>query len=203
MNRTDFIELLKRRLRKLPQDERNEAIGYYEQYFDDAGPENEQTVLSELGSPWVVASEVIANFAVKDESDSGKSAKNGFATVWMVILAVFASPIALPIALAVVLIAFAVILIIFSLILALGASGFAVAVYGIGCVIVGMSLISVSFVTTVFFIGLGLFSFGLGTALLTAAVLLSIKSFNTLAKSLGRFILRMRERGGKKNEVLA
>ena len=44
MNRVEFIDELKKKLRKLPYDEIKEAIDYYEAYFDDAGPENEQNV---------------------------------------------------------------------------------------------------------------------------------------------------------------
>jgi len=40
MNRHEFIAQLKKKLRKLPFDEINEAVDYYEGYFDDAGEEN-------------------------------------------------------------------------------------------------------------------------------------------------------------------
>lgn len=46
---------LERLLNDIPAGEREEAIQYYNDYFDDAGPENEARVIEELGSPEQVA----------------------------------------------------------------------------------------------------------------------------------------------------
>ena len=50
MNREQFIAQLARLLQDLPPAERQEAIRYYQEYFDDAGEENEDAVIQELGS---------------------------------------------------------------------------------------------------------------------------------------------------------
>lgn len=55
MNRKRFMYELERLLRDLPANEREEAIQYYNDYFDDAGIENEARVIEELGSPEQVA----------------------------------------------------------------------------------------------------------------------------------------------------
>lgn len=55
MNRIQFMEMLERLLKDLPENERQEAVQYYNDYFDDAGPENEAQVIGELGSPAQVA----------------------------------------------------------------------------------------------------------------------------------------------------
>ena len=49
MNREQFIAQLARLLQDLPPAERQEAIRYYQEYFDDAGEENEDAVIQELG----------------------------------------------------------------------------------------------------------------------------------------------------------
>ena len=41
MNRADYMAALRRALSVLPEEERANALRYYEEYFDDAGPENE------------------------------------------------------------------------------------------------------------------------------------------------------------------
>ena len=41
MNRKQFMEQLERLLSDISEAERQEALEYYEGYFDDAGPENE------------------------------------------------------------------------------------------------------------------------------------------------------------------
>ena len=56
MKRREFIEELEDRLRHLPYKDRKEAIKFYEEYFDEAGSENEQTVINELSSPAHIAS---------------------------------------------------------------------------------------------------------------------------------------------------
>ena len=55
MNKEEFLRELARLLQNIPDSERIEALQYYEDYFNDAGPENEQKVLEELGTPRKVA----------------------------------------------------------------------------------------------------------------------------------------------------
>lgn len=55
MNRIEFMEQLDKLLSELPESERSEAMQYYNDYFDDAGPEHEQEILQELGTPERVA----------------------------------------------------------------------------------------------------------------------------------------------------
>ena len=58
MNRETFMRELERLLYNIPENERKEALAYYEDYFNDAGPENEQQVLDELGYPYKVAENI-------------------------------------------------------------------------------------------------------------------------------------------------
>lgn len=58
MNKELFIRDLRRFLADLPEEERNAAIQYYEDYFNDAGPEREQQVIEELGSPVEIARQI-------------------------------------------------------------------------------------------------------------------------------------------------
>lgn len=68
MNRAQFMEQLKRLLSDISETERNEALDYYESYFDDAGQENEAAVIRELGSPGKVAAIIKADLR---ESNDG------------------------------------------------------------------------------------------------------------------------------------
>ena len=61
MNRREFMEQLERLLSDIPQQEREEALEYYRNYFDDAGEENEDEVIRELGSPGKVAAIIKAD----------------------------------------------------------------------------------------------------------------------------------------------
>lgn len=64
MNKESFMQELARLLGDISPQERQEALNFYEEYFHDAGPEKEQEVLKELGSPMQVAAKMIAWFSV-------------------------------------------------------------------------------------------------------------------------------------------
>lgn len=68
MNRAQFMEQLKRLLSDISETERNEALDYYESYFDDAGQENEAEVIRELGSPGKVAAIIKADLRESNDS---------------------------------------------------------------------------------------------------------------------------------------
>lgn len=55
MNKQEFMNKLEQLLADIPEDERAEALNYYEDYFLDAGEENEASIIEELESPEKVA----------------------------------------------------------------------------------------------------------------------------------------------------
>ena len=55
MTKYEFLGDLSRLPKDLPEEERKQALHYYEDYFADAGEDNEQEVLNELGSPENIA----------------------------------------------------------------------------------------------------------------------------------------------------
>lgn len=58
MTKYEFLGDLSRLLADLPEEERKQALHYYEDYFADAGEDNEQDVLKELGSPEEIADQI-------------------------------------------------------------------------------------------------------------------------------------------------
>ena len=62
MNRNEYMAALRQALAGLPDEERASALRYYEEYFDDAGPENEQRVITDLGAPDKVAAQILADY---------------------------------------------------------------------------------------------------------------------------------------------
>ena len=55
MSRWEFMRQLEELLSDISPNEREEALQYYNDYFNDAGRENEQEVIAALGSPQQVA----------------------------------------------------------------------------------------------------------------------------------------------------
>lgn len=68
MDRAIFMEQLERLLLDLSEEERQEALDYYESYFDDAGEGQEAAVIRELGSPGKVAAIIKAD--LKESNDN-------------------------------------------------------------------------------------------------------------------------------------
>ncbi|MDE5590645.1 MAG: DUF1700 domain-containing protein, partial [Acetatifactor sp.] len=58
MNRTEFMNQLEILLQNISFAEKEEALQYYNDYFDDAGAENEQSVIEALGNPARVAENI-------------------------------------------------------------------------------------------------------------------------------------------------
>ncbi len=60
MNKAEFFSVLRNRLSVLSKDERDAAISYYEEFFEEAGEENEKAVISELGGPKALAEKILS-----------------------------------------------------------------------------------------------------------------------------------------------
>lgn len=77
MNRAQFMERLEKLLSDISEEERLEALDYYNSYFDDAGEENEAEVIRELGSPGKVAAIIKADLK-ENGSDYGEYTEWGY-----------------------------------------------------------------------------------------------------------------------------
>ena len=75
MNKSEFLERLRNALFSVPQEERDAAMSYYEEFFSDAGEENEQAVIASLGSPEELARSII-NENRKDMEQPADSSAN-------------------------------------------------------------------------------------------------------------------------------
>ena len=69
MDRKKFMKELEYLLQDISDEERQEALSFYENYFDEAGKENEQKVIDELGDPSRVAA--IIKDGLKGKFDEG------------------------------------------------------------------------------------------------------------------------------------
>ena len=60
MTKVEYLAKLDWYLRKLPKDDYQEAMDYFREYFDESGPENEEAVIAELGTPKEAARDIIS-----------------------------------------------------------------------------------------------------------------------------------------------
>lgn len=76
MSRWEFLRKLEELLSDISPSEREEALQYYNDYFNDAGKENEDEVMKALGSPEQVAQ--IVKEGLGDNGSLGEFTENGF-----------------------------------------------------------------------------------------------------------------------------
>lgn len=60
MNRTEFMNQLEYLLQDIPEEEKADAIAYYQDYLEEAGDENEAEAIREFGSPERIAAMIRA-----------------------------------------------------------------------------------------------------------------------------------------------
>lgn len=173
MNKQEFIKQLKIKLKNLPQDELDNAIEYYNEYFEDANIDDNVDVTKELGTPSQIASQLFADYAVKD-----KPSKNNISSIWFIILAIFAAPIALPLTFAAIIIIGSLAFAGFMLIAALGITVLAMVFTGVVVFISSFSIISKTFAGALLIMGIGCALAGI--SILCVNVILSL--FNWFIK---------------------
>ena len=76
MNKESFLKELSFLLSDLEEDEKKEALQYYQDYFDEAGPEREQEILAHIGSPEKAASEI--KNGLFGDPDRGEYTERGY-----------------------------------------------------------------------------------------------------------------------------
>ena len=200
MSRKAFMARLDELLADITEAEKDEALSYYEEYFEDAGPENEEEVISSLGSPEKVAATIKAGLS-ENAQEEGEFSETGYtnsyydvkdevATVnnrkglggigtggWIIILilCLFALPILGPILLGIV-------GTIFGILVAIAAVIFAVLVTGIALVVAAVAMVAAGFATLFAtpLVGVAL----IGAALLVAGIgiLIAILGFWVVTK---------------------
>lgn len=77
MKKEEFVRQLEYLLQDISEEDRNEAVNYYLDYLQEAGPENEKAVLQEFGSPERIAAIIRADLSGNLE-DGGSFTESGY-----------------------------------------------------------------------------------------------------------------------------
>ena len=70
MKREEFLKQLEQLLDGISEEEKADALAFYRSYFEDAGEENEESVIAELESPEKVAQSIKKNLGMEKENGS-------------------------------------------------------------------------------------------------------------------------------------
>ena len=91
MTRQEYMQQLAALLAAMPEAERRDALDYYEEYFDAAGPEKEAQTIQELGSPQDVAEKIWEGTGaqpgtpIPDNSMPERGSRRRKSPVWIVL----------------------------------------------------------------------------------------------------------------------
>ena len=233
MKRKEFLERLEQLLGVLPQEEREEALQFYTDYFDDAGMENEEIVIRELGSPEEVAAKIRAGFggdygeyseqgyedvrfensqgitpvhrydnsdwtdsvyeaqqedSAKSKSETSKKHTNVWKIIAIVLLLIFATPIILPLGIAIITVIFAIVVALFTIVAALGLSGFAIAFSGIIVAAAGIAKMMLTPPIGILALGIGCVLFAIGILVSWFIIMLSVKIVPSILRSIVKIL---------------
>lgn len=194
MTKTEYMKVLSKKLRRLPKEDYERAVEYFEEYFADAGLENEQKAIEDLGTPEEAARELIMDLAEENADKPPKTVKRGMRAIWIGILGICAAPIALPLALVFIILIACAFLVVFCVLLCIVIAGVSVAAGGIISTIAGAAVLFQSFADGLCNLGFGLGCFGAGLLFTYGSVLL----FGWTVRKLSVFLGQITKGGRKK-----
>lgn len=226
MNRAEFMRQLERLLRDIPENDRLDAIAYYNDYFDEAGIENEAKVIQKLGSPGKVAAIIKADLNANGY-EHGQYTEMGFSDghvnpntpsrretgyqepkqkrkiplAVLIILIVFASPVLLGVGGGLLggligLLAGAL-----GIILAAILGGVSLLIAGIVCLIVGIVRIVFTPLEGIVTVGIGAILAAVGILMILLFVWSAFKWFPALFRTLVNWFQRVFHKGERRNVV--
>lgn len=178
----NYIRALEKRLSRLPEKERYDAIEHFTEYLNDMEIENESDIILELGTPGEAAGDILAGFLEQNMKNPEPKKKSNIGIIGIVILAICAAPIALPVVMAVAITGVAVVA---------SAFGFCIAGAAIGIKLLMRGAISfgVSVPGGILIVGIALFVIGISILLFVFAVLLCrwlSLGISNIANSIGK-----------------
>lgn len=194
MTKVEYLAKLDKYLRKLPKEDYQEAMDYFSEYFEEAGPENEAQVIAELGTPKEAARDIISRLLDEKIIDQEKTPKSRASMVWLAILAVIITPVALPLALVLFLAVITILALGVAAIAVVLSLGVAFLTSGIYMLFDSWSYLNISFSATALSFGLGLLALGLSLLTLLAA--------GAVCKVVGRSIVNLARKTANKRRKL-
>ncbi len=169
MTRLVFMERLRSLLGTLPFSEQQEALRYYEEYFNDAGPENEQHVIEELGSPEQVAQTILnSNASSLTNSSNAPTAQTAPTArkktglwIFLACTAIIWGPVLFGVVITIVVTLFAVFIGLFAAALGILATAVAAMVMFFAALIIGVPLVFSDSLNGLLLISMALFCVGI------------------------------------------
>lgn len=194
MNRKEYREALIRHLARIGNEEREEAVSYYEEIFEERGIGENDAVPKDMPAPRQASFEILRDLQLdrlEEGEEIGAMKKPRASLAVTVVLAILALPVGLPLAITILLVSFGMFVGFLSLF-------FSVAGSGVGVIIgAGKELIQV--IPKAFSLPRALYLLGL-VSLGVFAILLVILIFRSIVRGIRQLLLRQRNKRGAYHE---
>lgn len=202
MTKIEYINRVKQHLQILSNEERDDAIQYLEEYFEEAGEDNEQQVMDELGAPAKYAAQIKAEAAIKTNENRTRNftqkQDSSLKTGLMIAGGICALPIALPLLIAVVALIFAGAVTVFALGVAAIAVAIACTIAGIPLLFSSFGMFNLSFADGMVALGASIGMIGLSILIVMTFVLFISRFVPWFIKQMSRLFEKLK--GGKNDE---
>ena len=113
MTREEYMAKLQKYLRKLPKQDYEDAVEYFNEYFSDADEEGQQKLMKELGTPKEAAADLMCNLLdrkIKEQDDNAEEKKSRKGITTLAILTILSTPVTIPLFVAMLAVLLAVII---------------------------------------------------------------------------------------------
>lgn len=165
MNKQDYLNDLRKKLKGIPKEDLEDAIRYYDELMSDMDVSDSEDVSARLGSPKDVARSIIDETTVKyaEEVQNSHKIKNSGKVIWLTILGILSTPVSIPLAIALFAVSFVIFITLFAMYIAFFAAAIALCLGGL--VTAGLAFIIPGVANKLAWCGLGVISAGLGLLL--------------------------------------
>lgn len=161
----EFVDELKTYLSPLTAEEQADVLQFYLEYLEDSNLTTYKQAVSELGTPRQVARKILADYSIRaseqpEPEPTATKSKRDVKTIWLIILAIFSTPITIPIAIVIFFVILAIVVSVAAVLFGVALSLIAVLLAAVVSIFIGFTLLSASLWTALYYIGIGLLIIG-------------------------------------------
>ena len=163
MTREEYMKKLQKYLRKLPKQDYDDAIEYFNEYFSDTDEEGQQKLMEELGTPKEAAADLMYNLLdrkIQEQDEIGEEKKSKKGIIMLSVLAIMSTPITVPLFIALLAVLFAVAICVVAVIFSDFVAAFSVLLIGGKLLLRGLVSFPYSLSGALVITGCGLLGFG-------------------------------------------
>lgn len=199
MNKKQFLEAIRSRIKGLPQNDIDKSLDYYSEMIDDRVEDGmtEEEAVAALGTVDEIVTQILNDIPLPKLVKEKVSPKRAL-SAWEILLLVLGFPLWFPLLMACASIIFSVYIVIWSVVISLYAVNFAVLISGLACIAAGvLFFVTAKPVSAIYVMGIGFLCLGFGILLLFLFNLITV-GFVKLSKLIilgikGLFVRKERE----------